>query len=138
MMKNPYPLEKLFGKIISPFEQFLQRTTAGGLVLMGTTVITLILANLSLGPALHHLWEVPLCFGIGNRQLVMSIHHFVNDGLMALFFLLVGLELKRELSSGELSSLKDAALPVIAAAGGMIVPAAIYHAINPGGSAAHG
>lgn len=137
-MKNLYPLEKVFGRIISPFEQFLQRTTAGGLVLMGTTVITLILANLPLGPALHHLWEEPLRFGIGSHQLVMNIHHFVNDGLMALFFLLVGLELKRELLSGELSSLKDAALPVIAATGGMIVPAAIYHAINPGGSAAHG
>jgi len=105
---------------------------------MGTTVITLVMANLPMGPALHHLWEEPLCFGIGGRQWVMTIHHVVNDGLMALFFLLVGLELKRELLSGELSSLKDAALPVIAAAGGMIVPAAIYHAVNPGGVAAHG
>jgi NhaA family Na+:H+ antiporter len=68
----------------------------------------------------------------------MNIHHFVNDGLMTLFFLLVGLELKRELTSGELSSLKDAALPIIAAGGGMIFPALIYHIINPGGPEAHG
>lgn len=136
--KNLYPLEKLFGKIVSPFEQFLKRTTAGGLVLVGTTIITLILANLPVGSTLHQLWEAPIYFGIGTHQLVMNIHHFVNDALMTLFFLLVGLELKRELSSGELSSLKDAALPIIAAAGGMIVPAALYHIINPGGAAAHG
>lgn len=73
MMQNIYPLEKLFGRIISPFDQFLQRTTAGGLVLMGTTVITLTLANISLGPALHHLWEVPLCFGIGNHTLTSPV-----------------------------------------------------------------
>jgi len=137
-MKNAYPLEKLFDKVISPFEQFLRRTTAGGLVLMGTTVLTLIMANLPLGPVLHDLWEQPIRLGIGTHRLVMSIHHFVNDGLMALFFLLVGLELKRELTSGELSSPKDAVLPIVAAGGGMIVPAAIYHAINPGGPAAHG
>ncbi len=68
----------------------------------------------------------------------MNIHHFVNDGLMTLFFLLVGLELKRELASGELSSLKDAVLPIVAACGGMIFPALVYHIINPGGPEAHG
>jgi NhaA family Na+:H+ antiporter len=105
---------------------------------MGTTVIALVMANLPLGTTLHHLWEESLCFDIGSRRLVMPIRHFVNEGLMALFFLLVGLELKRELLSGELSSLKEAALPIIAAAGGMVVPAALYHAVNPGGVAAHG
>lgn len=135
---NEYPLEKLFCKVISPFEQFLKRTTAGGLVLIGTTVLTLILANLPVGPTLHHLWEDIISLEISKYRLVMSIHHFVNDGLMTLFFLLVGLELKRELASGELSSLKDAVLPIIAACGGMVVPALIYHVINPGGPEAHG
>lgn len=135
---NEYPLEKLFCKVISPFEQFLKRTTAGGLVLIGTTVLTLIMANLPLGPALHHLWENMISFEISRYRLVMNIHHFVNDGLMTLFFLLVGLELKRELASGELSSLKDAVLPIVAACGGMIFPALVYHIINPGGPEAHG
>jgi NhaA family Na+:H+ antiporter len=96
------------------------------------------MANLPLGPALHHLWENMISFEISRYGLVMNIHHFVNDGLMTLFFLLVGLELKRELASGELSSLKDAALPIIAAGGGMIFPALIFHIINPGGPEAHG
>ena len=135
---NEYPLEKLFCKVISPFEQFLKRTTAGGLVLIGTTVLTLIVANLPIGPVLHHLWEDMISFEISGHRLVMNIHHFVNDGLMTLFFLLVGLELKRELASGELSSLKDAVLPIIAAGGGMMFPALIYHIINSGGPEAHG
>lgn len=135
---NEYPLEKMFCKVISPFEQFLKRTTAGGLVLIGTTILTLIVANLPIGPALHHLWESMISVEIGRYRLAMNIHHFVNDGLMTLFFLIVGLELKRELASGELSSLKDAALPIIAAGGGMVFPAMIYHAINPNGPEAHG
>jgi NhaA family Na+:H+ antiporter len=96
------------------------------------------MANLPIGPVLHYLWENIISFEISRYRLVMNIHHFVNDGLMTLFFLLVGLELKRELASGELSSLKDAALPIVAAGGGMVFPALIYHIINPGGPEAHG
>lgn len=138
MKQDHYPLEKIFGKIITPFEQFLQRTTAGGIVLIGSTIITLTIANLYWGDAFRQFWEQPLILGIGSQQLEMSIRHFVNDGLMALFFLLVGLELKRELMVGELSSLKDAALPIIAAAGGMLVPALIYYALNTQGATASG
>jgi NhaA family Na+:H+ antiporter len=134
-----YPLEPLFGRILSPFEQFLQRTTAGGIVLIAATAVALTLASLFGADALHHFMEQPFGVSAGaERRLELSLHHWVNDGLMALFFLVVGLELKREILVGELSSLKDAALPVFAAAGGMVVPALIYSAFNAGTPAASG
>lgn len=133
MELKPYPLEPLFGRILTPFEQFLRRTTAGGIILMGTTVLTLLIANSPWGSAFHHFWEQQVKIAFGPWQLQQSLHHWINDGLMALFFLLVGLELKREILVGELSSLRDAALPVVAALGGMIVPALIYYGFNPSG-----
>lgn len=133
MPRNPYPLEPLFGRILSPFEQFLRRTTAGGVVLTVTTVIALVLAATLGADLIHQFWSTPLALQAGQGfGLQLSLHQWVNDGLMALFFLLVGLELKREVLVGELSSLKDAALPVVAAAGGMFVPALIYAAFNAG------
>src|SRR5258705_1062881 len=139
MKGDHYPLEPLFGRILSPFEHFLHRTTAGGIVLLATTAIALTLATVFGAEALHRLVEYPIGFSAGpERRLELSLHYWVNDGLMALFFLVVGLELKREILVGELSSLKDAALPVFAAAGGMIVPALIYHAFNAATPAAHG
>ena len=134
-----YPLEPLFGRILSPFERFLRRTTAGGIVLVGTTLVALGLASLFGAEALRRIVEQPLALGApGRPRLELSAGHWINDGLMALFFLLVGLELKREILVGELSSLKDAALPVIAALGGMVVPASLYAAFNAGTTAAAG
>lgn len=134
-----YPLEPLFGRILSPFEQFLRRTTAGGIVLVLATCVALALATWLGAEALDHFWErrftVAAKDGFG---LELSLHHWVNDGLMAIFFLLVGLELKREILVGELASLKDAALPVVAALGGMVVPALIYAAFNWGTPTASG
>jgi Na+:H+ antiporter, NhaA family len=136
---NSYPMEKLFGKILSPFERFLKSTTAGGLVLLGTSILAIILANLTLTQSfLHDLWGKNIVVGIAGINLNLTIHAFVNEGLMTLFFLVVGLELKREIMVGELSSLKEASLPVMAALGGMIAPAAIYYAYNPGGPEAAG
>ncbi len=135
---QPYPLEQLFGAALSPFERFLRQATAGGIVLVATTVVTLFIANSALGEGLHHFWEQPAGLKLGEWSLNQSLHHWVNDGLMALFFLLVGLELKREALVGELASLKDAALPVVAAMGGMLVPALIYLLFNPEGPAARG
>jgi len=127
-----YPLEQLFGRILTPFDYFLKSATSGGIVLIGTTILTLLLANSDWGPAIHHLWEMTFTIDLGTHfTLEKSLHHWVNDGLMVLFFLLVGMELKREILVGELSSPRDAALPVIAAAGGMICPALIYVAFNP-------
>ena len=135
---QPYPLERLFGAALSPLERFLRQATAGGIVLVATTLLTLVIANSGLGEEFAHFWELPAGFTLGEWSLRQSLHHWVNDGLMALFFLLVGLELKREALVGELASLKDAALPVVAAVGGMLVPALIYLALNPEGPAARG
>lgn len=139
-METPkYPLESLFGRILTPFEQFLRRTTAGGIVLIAMTVISLGLAAWLGGDAVHHFWEQKLGIVAGGRfGLDLTWHHWVNDGLMALFFLLVGLELKREVLVGELSSFKDAVLPIVAAIGGMVVPAAIYAGLNAGTPTASG
>lgn len=137
-MSQQYPLEPLLGRILSPFEAFLHRTTTGGIVLMATTLITLIMANVYDSEAIHHFWEQTLSLSVGDFSLALSLHHWVNDGLMAFFFLIVGLELKREIMVGELSSFRDAMLPVIAALGGMLVPAAIYAGLNHGTPTAAG
>jgi NhaA family Na+:H+ antiporter len=139
MKNHRYPLEPLFGRILSPFEEFLRRTTAGGIVLMASTVAALGLAAALGGEATHRFWEVPFTLAVGGtHRLELSLQHWVNDGLMALFFLLVGLELKREVLVGELASLRDAALPIAAALGGMIAPALIYAAFNAGTPTASG
>ena len=128
-----YPLEPLFGRILSPFERFLRRTTAGGMVLVGATALALVLAAALGGDAVRRLVEQPLALDApGGLRLELSLQHWINDALMTFFFLLVGLELKREILVGELASLKDAALPVIAALGGMVFPAALYAAFNAG------
>jgi NhaA family Na+:H+ antiporter len=136
---HTYPLEPLFERIRSPFERFLRRTTAGGVVLIGTTFIALGLATLLGADVVQQFWERPLAISAGtSAALTLTIREWVNDALMALFFLLVGLELKREILVGELTSIRDAALPVIAAVGGMVVPALIYIAINFGSEGANG
>jgi NhaA family Na+:H+ antiporter len=137
--RQAYPLESLFGRVFSPLERFLQRTTAGGIILIVTTVIALALATWQGNEAIHHFWTQELVITAGTGfELRMSLHHWVNDGLMTLFFLLVGLELKREILVGELASLRDAALPVMAALGGMVVPALFYIAFNGGTPSASG
>ena len=138
MSRNNYPLEMLFGHILTPFQRFLQRTTSGGIILMGTTIVALVLANSMWGDYVRHLWEQPLHIAIGAWQLKLSLHSWINEGLMTLFFLLVGLELKREIMVGELASFRDALLPVVAAMGGMLVPALIYYVLNPEGPTARG
>ncbi|HET8731947.1 MAG TPA: Na+/H+ antiporter NhaA [Moraxellaceae bacterium] len=139
MTSSRYPLEPLFGRVLSPLERFLQRSTAGGMVLVATTILALALATTLGGPALQHVWEQPLAISFGSTfRLALPLHHWVNDGLMAVFFLIVGLELKREILVGELSSWRDAALPVVAALGGMLVPALLYTGFNGGTPAASG
>lgn len=133
MAGHPYPFESFFGKMISPFERFLRQTTAGGIVLMSMTLVTVMVASSPWGEAWRHLWEVPVRVGMGDYTLQMPLHSWVNEGLMALFFLLVGLELKREIMVGELASLRNAALPIAGAIGGMIAPAVIYFLVTPSG-----
>jgi NhaA family Na+:H+ antiporter len=132
------PWEKNFDKILTPFDEFIHRQTTSGLLLMAMAVIALILANGPLADAYLHVIHTLISLNIGNWTLGMSLHHWINDGLMALFFFVVGLELKRELLVGELAILRNAVLPIAAAIGGMVVPALIYFAINPAGDAALG
>lgn len=132
------PWERVFDRVLTPFEEFIHRQTTSGLLLMGSAVIALCLANSFLAEAYLHFIHTPVNFSIGEWGINMSLHHWVNDGLMALFFFVVGLELKREIMVGELSDIRQAVLPIIAAIGGMVVPACIYLIFNYEGDAARG
>ena len=132
------PWEKSFSKILTPFEEFVHRQTTGGLLLMSAAILALVLANSILAGAYQQVVQTPMGIRIGGWVLEKTLHHWVNDGLMALFFFVVGLELKREILVGELADPRQAALSIVAAIGGMIVPALIYFALNPAGEAARG
>src|SRR5262245_41806036 len=120
------------------FQRFFRTETLGGLVLLGFGLAALAIANSPLSEAYNHLWEIWLTVGIAPHELSLSLHEWINDGLMAVFFLLVGLEIKRELLAGELRSVRQATLPIACALGGMVVPAAIYLVFNFGGIGSHG
>ncbi|MBV1906952.1 MAG: Na+/H+ antiporter NhaA [Pseudomonadales bacterium] len=127
------PWEKAFDKVLTPVEEFIHRQTTSGILLMLCATAALFIANSSWNDAYHHLLEVKFTIGVPGFELSKSIHHWINDGLMALFFFVIGLELKREILVGELSDPKQAILPIIAAIGGMVVPVAIYIGFNPQG-----
>ena len=135
---NYAPWERAFIRILTPFEEFIRRQTTSGLLLMGTAIIALLLANSNMAEAYQHFIHTPMSVRIGAWGIDMSLQHWVNDGLMTLFFFVVGMELKREILVGELSDPRQAALPIIAAFGGMVMPALIYFALNPEGDAARG
>lgn len=132
------PLEKQFSGIMTPFQEFVHSQSASGLLLMVTAVIALILANSFLSEIYAHIKHLLVGIEVGHWKLKMSMHHWVNDALMALFFFLVGMELKREILVGELSDLRKAVLPVVAAIGGMVLPAMIFFLMNPSGDASRG
>lgn len=126
-------------KVVYPIQKFIQNEKAGGLVLGISVIIALILANSLWADDYHHFLEHKLGFQFdGKAYLEYNLHHWINDGLMAVFFFVVGLELKREIVAGELSSPRKALLPIAAAIGGMLVPALIYFAFNPAGEVQHG
>ena len=138
-MKKLYaPWEKAFNKITTPFEDFIHAQTTTGLVLIFMTVLALILANTPLSEGYAHFFHTKVDLTIGSWQLSHSIHHWINDGLMAIFFFIIGLEIKREILVGELSNIKVAILPILAAIGGMVFPALIYSWINAGDVGATG
>lgn len=132
------PLETAFDRIRTPFEEFVHRTTTAGLLLMSTAVVALLLANSLLANFYFHSLHVPVGLHIGDWLVEKSLHHWINDGLMTLFFFAVGLELKRELLVGELADPRQALLPILAAIGGMVFPALIYFSMNPEGIASQG
>ena len=123
---------------LAPFARFFRTEAASGILLLACAVVALAWANSQWADAYFHLWEIQVAVGIGGRGLTMSLHHWINDGLMVVFFFVVGLEVKRELLVGELASRQRAALPVAAAAGGMLAPALIYVALNAGGEGSAG
>ncbi len=137
-MKIYAPWEKTFEKISTPFEHFLHAQTTTGLVLMAMTIVALILANSPFAEAYAHFFHTKINIDVGSWTLSHTVHHWINDGLMAFFFFIIGLEIKREILIGELSNIKVAILPILAAIGGMVLPALIYLGINHGGDGASG
>lgn len=124
--------------IINPMKRFLNNSTMSGIVLFSSAFLAMILANSPWSEAFHHIWETKFFIGFGDFQINKSLHHWINDGLMAVFFFVVGLELKREIIAGELSDPKNAILPLVAAAGGMIFPALLYVFFNTSGTPSNG
>lgn len=126
--------------LVQPFTEFFRREAAGGIVLLISAVLALVLANTEWGPARYFpaLWDEHLRISLSSFVLDKSLLHWINDGLMAIFFLIVGLEIKREVLDGELASVRQAALPIMGALGGMLIPALVYYLLNRGTPTAGG
>ncbi|MFV8819437.1 Na+/H+ antiporter NhaA [Haliea sp. E17] len=140
MAKGVYnaPWEKAFDRILTPLEEFIHRQTTSGVLLMICAVVALVIANSPLHEGYQHFLHEEIAIRFGQYEFALSIHHWINEALMAMFFFVMGLELKRELLAGELASLNQALLPIFAAVGGMLVPALGYYAFNPTGPEAKG
>ncbi|HTN78849.1 MAG TPA: Na+/H+ antiporter NhaA [Acidimicrobiales bacterium] len=124
--------------VLSPLRDFFRTEAAGGVVLVVAAVVALVWANSPWKQSYFDLWHTHLSIALGDHVLDLDLQEWVNEALMAIFFLVVGLEIKRELVEGELRDPRTAALPAIAAVGGMLVPALIYLLINVGGGGAKG
>ena len=120
------------------FSRFVRSEAAGSVVLLAATIVALVWANSRWAASYESLQHLKLGVSLGDRTFALSLHHWVNDGLMTLFFFVVGLEIKREIVLGQLSSFGGAILPVVAAVGGIAVPALLYTALNAGGPGARG
>jgi len=125
-------------RLVGPFARFMHVEAAGGAVLVGATLVALVLANSPWAEAYLGIWKTQLTIGLGDFQMSHSLKHWISDGLMAVFFFVIGLEVKRELVMGELQDLRKAALPIAAALGGMVAPAGIYLALQYGEPGARG
>jgi NhaA family Na+:H+ antiporter len=123
-------------KVLLSLQEFLRLEAAGGLLLMGAAAVALLIANSPLASYYAMFLDLPVEIRVGNFDIAKPLLLWVNDGLMAVFFFLVGMELKREVVEGHLSSLRRASLPAFAAMGGMLVPAAFYIAFNRGNAGA--
>lgn len=125
-------------RLLQPIVQFIQTEASSGILLMAMALIALIWANSPWASYYKELWDTKITVAVGTFEISKKAILWINDGLMAVFFLLVGLEIKRELLLGQLSSFRKAALPVAAAIGGMVFPALLYFAFNPSGPATRG
>jgi NhaA family Na+:H+ antiporter len=121
-----------------PLREFLATEAAGGTVLLLAALVALVWANSPWHEAYHQLFDTDIVVGVGRWSVDMKLHEWINDAAMTLFFLVVGLEIKRELVHGELRDIRAAAVPLIGAAGGMLVPALIYAAVNAGHAGSRG
>lgn len=130
--------EKAIVTLVRPFQEFASRESSGGIVLLACTVVALVWANSPWAQYYTALWHTPFTLGLGSFHLSRELHFWVNDALMAVFFFVVGLEIKRELLAGELASPRQAALPIMAALGGVVVPALLYTSLNANGPGARG
>lgn len=124
--------------LLRPLTTFLRTESGSAVVLLGGAVAALVWANSSWAESYFNLWQHELAVGLGRFHIVEDLRHWVNDGLMTLFFFVVGLEIKREIAVGELQEPRAAVLPIVAAAGGMLAPAALYLAVNAGGEGSNG
>jgi Na+:H+ antiporter, NhaA family len=125
------PARAIALRIAQPVERFLHIQAASGIVLLVMAIAALVWANSPYAGLYEALWHAPVVIGAGPFVFTESLHFWINDGLMTIFFFVVGLEIRREIYQGELAEMKRAALPIAAAVGGMIVPALIYLAVNP-------
>jgi NhaA family Na+:H+ antiporter len=123
---------------INPFQEFFRTEAAGGALLVACACAALVVANSTWADAYHRLLSVTIAIGPRDHALALTVHEWINDAFMAVFFLVVGLEVKREALAGELASPRHAALPIAGAIGGMVVPAVIYVLTNSGGTASRG
>lgn len=126
--RRPQPIDIIY----RPFQKFAHQAASGGVVLLLFTIVALAWANSPWANSYHGLWHTSLTFRLGPFELSETLHHWINDGLMVIFFFVVGLEIKREVLTGELASPRKAMLPIAAAVGGMLVPALIYAVFNFG------
>jgi Na+:H+ antiporter, NhaA family len=124
----------MINNLSKPFKWFFKLEAASGLILLIAAIFALIISNSKLSNLYFHSLEQYLFIGINNFGLKLSVHHWINDALMAIFFFFVTLEIKREFIQGELSNIKKALLPIIGAVGGMVIPALFYIVINYGNS----
>ncbi|UCG31633.1 MAG: Na+/H+ antiporter NhaA [Phycisphaerales bacterium] len=129
---RPAAADRPIDWVLRPFQEFLHAEASGGIVLLACTAAALIWANSPWRQSYHDFWHTYVSLGFGQYVMKESLVHWVNDGLMAIFFFVVGLEIKREVLVGELASLRKAAIPIAAAVGGMAVPAGIYVLFNLG------
>ena len=132
------PASPLFSAVLRPLQRFFQLEASSGILLLLSAAAALIWANSSWAEAYARVFDYPLALGAGGAVSHFTVRELINDGLMAVFFFVVGMEIKRELVVGELRTMSRAVLPLIAAVGGMVVPALIYAAINRGGPGAAG
>lgn len=130
--------QPLIQPIVEPFQRFLHAQSTGGVLLLAATVVAMIWANSPWAESYQSFWNTPVSLVVGSHALTETLLEWINDGLMAMFFFVIGLEIKREILVGELASFRQAVLPLTAAVGGAMLPAALYWSMNPTGVGAPG